>query len=220
MKKPGRYPASLQLRVSAWLALWLEGLEALVEHPLLVNLGAGFCTRPYRMDLSKVRAVLEVDAAPVLAVKQRVLADEAASCPVFRTPGDVTRPEVVVALLAEHGAAGGPAVVMAEGLLPYLSEPTLAQLADTLAAALPDAVWLADIVSTTSAAGMAQLARTAGTPVPLYGLDRLEVFEQHGWQVADYRILPVARRGRLGVPGRPGGPTSDRVVDGVVLLRR
>src|SRR5690606_15540145 len=66
------------------------------EQPLVVNLGAGFCTRPYRLDLSACRLVLEVDAAPVLAVKERVLAEEKASCPVIRSPGDVTRlPELV-----------------------------------------------------------------------------------------------------------------------------
>jgi len=189
------------------------------EQPLVVNLGAGFCTRPYRLDLSACRLVLEVDAAPVLAVKERVLAEEKASCPVIRSPGDVTRLPELVDLLAAHGAGDGPTVVLTEGLLPYLPEAAVTQLAEALAGALPEAIWLADVVSTSSAAGMAQLARTAGAAVPLYGLDSLAGCEAHGWQVVDYRILPVARRGPLGVPGRGGGPVSSQVVDGVVALR-
>ncbi len=169
----------------------------------VVNLGAGLCARPYRLDLSACRETIEIDASPVLAFKDSILSGYQASCPVRRIPGGTTTlPQLAV-----------PAVVLTEGLLVYLSAAELAALAVTLAA-LPGRVdWLADIVSADSAAAMAALAAQAATPLPLSGLDSLAVFEQAGWQVHDYRPLPVSR------PTRPGRSSRD-IVDGVLHLHR
>ncbi|HEY8474216.1 MAG TPA: class I SAM-dependent methyltransferase [Natronosporangium sp.] len=188
------------------------------EPPLLLNLGAGCCTRPYRLDLSGCALVVEWDDPAVLAVKQRALADARPSCPVQRAGADLRDP----ARLRELLAALPPVprvVVVTEGLLPYLSPAAIAELAGELGRALPGARWLTDLVSSVSAEGMAQLARAAGVPVELSGLDTLAPFEQHGWVAVDYRLLPTPRRGPLPRPS-PAGAASHRVVDGVAAFAR
>jgi len=197
--------------------------------PVLVSLGAGFCTRPYRLDLSACRQVVEVDAAPVLAVKERVLAGRQPTCPVRRVALDLRDRAGLARLLAGlAGPAGPPAglpggsapvLVVTEGVLPYLPPAGIGELAGTLVAALGAARWLTDLLSVESARGMAQLARSAGAPVEVSGLASLAPFERHGWVVTDYRILPVARRGPVGrLPATAPQPASHQVVDGVVAL--
>jgi methyltransferase (TIGR00027 family) len=191
---------------------------------LVVNLGAGFCARPYRLDLRGCALVAEFDAAAVLDVKERVLAPHRSSCPVRRTPVDVRDRERLAdglaATVREAGAAS--TVVISEGLTPYLSGPDLAALAATLAGVLGDAVWLTDVVSPSSAQAMATLAQQAGAPVRLYGVASLESFEDSGWSCVDYRILDVPRRSAVPAgAGRPIGSagSSRQVVDGVLALR-
>lgn len=194
--------------------------------PVVVNLGAGFCTRPYRLDLSAAVQVVELDAAPVLAVKDDLLAGETASVPVVRTPVDVRDRGALAEALGVHCRGADRVVVVSEGLLPYLPPADVSALAHTLSGALPGTAhppsWLTDVVSQGSARAMAQLARTAGAEVVLHGLATLAPLEEAGWVPADYRILPTPRRGPPGsYGGRAGaGPASAQVVDGVVALRR
>ncbi|GIH02938.1 hypothetical protein Rhe02_10050 [Rhizocola hellebori] len=172
----------------------------------VVNVGAGLCARPYRLDLSACRETIEIDALPVLQFKDSILSGYQASCPLRRIPGDARSLPPLPA----------PAIVLTEGLLVYLTHDEIAALATALAA-LPGPVdWLADIVSTDSAAAMKTLAAQANSPLTLSGLDSLRVFEGAGWTVHDYRALPVNRP-----PGRPSPPgkASHRIVDGVIHLR-
>jgi O-methyltransferase involved in polyketide biosynthesis len=185
-------------------------LDFLRETPggTVVNVGAGLCARPYRLDLSACRETIEIDALPVLEFKDSILSGYQASCPLRRIPGDAR----------SLPALPTPAVVLTEGLLVYLSADELSTLATTLAS-LPGPVdWLADVVSLDSAEAMKTLASQSHTPLVLSGLDSLDVFEDAGFTVHDYRALPVNRAPAFGRP-RHTGQTSHRVVDGVIHLR-
>jgi methyltransferase (TIGR00027 family) len=181
--------------------------------PLVLNLGAGFCARPYRLDLSGCALLVEFDAPEVLAYKEKVLASHRPSCPVRRVPLDVRDAPALRRALDELDAANRQSIVVSEGLLPYLPAERIAELAATLHTGLPDAVWLTDVVSVTSAQGMAQLAGSAGLTAGLYGLRTLQPLEDNGWRCVDYRVLPVARRALR------SGSARD-VVDGVAILMR
>lgn len=176
--------------------------------PVVLNLGAGFCTRPYRLDLSGCRLVVECDAAPVVARKDRLLATHRPSCPVVRVAADLRDGRQLARLLAGV-ERGDPFVVVTEGLLVYLSPTEVGALARGLAAAPGPAWWLADVVSPESARAMAVVAGRAGAGVTLHGLESLAPFEAAGWAVADYRILPVTRRAPGTFSGAaPGGAFS------------
>lgn len=201
-------------------AALVETVAASPSPPVVVNLGAGFCTRPYRLDLSACPLVLELDAPPVLRLKTELVADQPASCPVERIGLDLRDGRALAAALAARCADAAEVVVLSEGLLPYLSSEAVTTLAATLAGALRSATWLTDVVSVESALGMTELARGTGAGLTVYGLDSLAPLQDGGWQAVDYRILPVARRTVPAGPRRPGARASHRVVDGVVVLRR
>ncbi|MFB6392472.1 class I SAM-dependent methyltransferase [Polymorphospora lycopeni] len=190
-------------------------LDEVRRHPgaTVVNLGAGLCTRPYRLDLSACREYVEVDAPEILARKATVLGGAEPSCPVRRIPGDVRGLPAL--------GVDGPAVLVTEGLLVYLPPAELAGLAATLGGLPAVTGWLADVVSADSARAMAAVAGRARAGLALHGLESMDTVERAGWAVADYRLLP-ARRPAARPTGRPPGPSvpaSRRVLDGVVLLR-
>lgn len=196
-------------------AMTRQAVDAL-ESPTLINLGAGLCTRPYRLDLSGCALTVECDAAPALELKDRLLADQTPSCPVRRVAVDVRDAQALSTLLDEQRATSRHTVVIAEGLLVYLPQRQVAELAAVLAASLPEqSRWLADVVSSRSAAGMQQLARQSGAELSLYGLDDLDGVQAHGWEAVDYRILPTPTR----YPAVSTGAGSSRaVVDGAVAF--
>ncbi|WP_408635677.1 class I SAM-dependent methyltransferase [Phytohabitans suffuscus] len=177
----------------------------------VVNLGAGFCTRPYRLDLPGCREMVEADDPAVVDLKSRILHDRRPTCPVRRIPLDVRDGTALDAVLAATGRTG-PVIVVTEGLLVYLPPPALTALAGTLAAQRTTVHWLADIVSASSATQMRDIARRIPGGLALFGLDSLAPLEDPGWQVVAYRALPAAH---------PRYGTSSRaLVDGVLALDR
>ncbi|QSB12697.1 SAM-dependent methyltransferase [Natronosporangium hydrolyticum] len=205
------------LLVDQLLAAELAGPTA----PLVVNLGSGFCARPYRLDLSAAQLVLELDSPELHRLKSEVLGEAPATCPVRRIGADLRDQSALREVLAAECGAASRVVVVSEGLLPYLPPPALTALAGTLADALPPGtVWLTDVVSADSARQMAALAGGVGARVELHGLVSLDPFTEVGWEPADYRILPVARRGPIGRPGGAGHRSSHQIVDGVLALTR
>lgn len=190
-------------------------LAAIERHPgaAVVNLGAGFCTRPYRLDLSACRLVVECDASEIIELKERVLAPFEASCRFTRLPMDVR----AAPLSGVRAAGDGPVIVISEGLLVYLPPGELGDLARALSEDHGIVGWLADVVSVESAAGMRGVAAQAGANVDLYGLDSLDAVESLGWVCVDYRILPSNRRT---TSMARKGAASRGVVDGVVAWQR
>lgn len=185
----------------------------------VVNLGAGLCTRPYRMTLPQCQRVIELDSAPLLTRKEQVLAGAPASAPVQRLPIDLRDgAELTRKVLAAHDAAR--LVIISEGVSPYLAPTELARLAGRLAALPAPVTWLTDVVSVESARAMAAMSAQAGAPVSLYGLASLTPLEEAGWRVVNYRILPVKRRGPVGTGLPSTGPVSHQVIDGVLQLHR
>lgn len=193
--------------------------EALTRFPgaAVVNLGAGYCTRPYRVALP-CREVVEADDPALLALKERALREHEPHCPVRRVGLDVRDSAALAALLTSVGA-GGPVVVVTEGLLVYLAPEQVRALAGTLAGVPDVAGWVADVVGADSARQMATVAARVPGGLRLYGLDSLAPLEEPGWRVAAYRALPVARP-RFG-PSPVGHAAASRaVVDGVLGLAR
>ncbi|CAM3421852.1 hypothetical protein STSO111631_18745 [Stackebrandtia soli] len=177
----------------------------------VLNLGAGFCARPYRLELSTCATYIEVDAPDVVELKAEVLAPFDSRCPVTRVPGDVRDVATLRRVSVEHGLADRRTIVMSEGLLVYLPPEQVTELASGLAGVLRDARWLCDIVSVDSAAGMNTVASGAKADVRLHGLSDLETLQSGGWTVSEYRPLPISRRSPVA-----GG--SRDVVDGVLAL--
>lgn len=189
--------------------------EALDRNPgaAVVNLGAGFCTRPYRMDLSGCREVVEADDPAVVDLKARILHGRPATSAVRRVGLDVRDTTAVTALLDQVGRSGD-VVLVTEGLLVYLPTVAVAALAAALASRPAAVHWLADVVSAGSARQMQTIARRLPGGLALFGLDSLAAIEEPGWRVVSYRALPVSRPRYGPAPAA----SSQAVVDGVIAL--
>ncbi len=169
----------------------------------VINLAAGFDTRPYRLTLlpSELRWI-EADLPEVLAYKRERLSDVQPICHLERVELDVTDAEALGNRLSESCASASNALVLTEGLLIYLREEQVRQLASALQAQQQIGWWLAELVSplmlqsqgeqwNTKVADRAHMrfAPAAGTAF----------FSEYGWQVAEFRPA-VAEAIRLKLP--------------------
>ena len=114
---------------------------------LVVNLGAGLDTRPYRLDLPESLRWIEVDHPGIIDFKERALASEPARCALQRVALDLTNPGLRRAFLAETGMSAKRILVLTEGVVPYLSVADAAALADDLHATPGIAYWVVDYFS-------------------------------------------------------------------------
>lgn len=187
------------------------------EQVTVLNLGAGLCTRPQRLNLSNCREYLECDDPALLAAKEEMLPAADASVDLRRVGLDVRDPAAVTALLNEVSVGGGETVIISEGVLVYLPLSQLRELASQLARIGGPTTWLTDVVSEPSALAMQELADKANAGVSLFGLSDLTPFEDQGWNVSDYRPMLASARGGF---ARPTGSAHSRsIVDGVIELR-
>lgn len=107
-----------------------------------VLIGAGFDSRPFRMGTGRW---VELDEAPIIERKERIL--PAASCPVplTRIPIDFAR-ESLADKLAPFATQDRVSVVM-EGVLMYLHEAAIAETCRTLLELMPNHTLICDLMS-------------------------------------------------------------------------
>ncbi|MEU8825307.1 class I SAM-dependent methyltransferase [Streptomyces sp. NPDC048636] len=178
-----------------------------------VNLGAGFDARPYRMGWPSHCRVIEVDSAPVLDLKDRLLPSADAKVPVERLRADLRDTDRLADLLLPR-TAGRRCVILAEGLLTYLPRSAVRDLAVAVARLGTGASWICDVLSVSSARGLTHASRAAGAPLEMHGLTDLSVFDTGGWHCEQLELLPSARL-------ETAAPTASRMLpDGVLRLRR
>jgi methyltransferase (TIGR00027 family) len=95
----------------------------------VLSLGAGLDARPWRLPLSNTLRWIEVDFAPILDYKHRILEHLPPSCRLQRITADLNdkgdRQRVLEAALA----GGSRVLLLTEGLLFYLPEETVRGLA-------------------------------------------------------------------------------------------
>src|SRR5262249_7971003 len=95
----------------------------------VLNLAAGFDSRPYRLKLPKTLVWIEVDQADVMAAKEADLHGETPACQLERVVADLSQDDRRQALLAKVGARFKRVFVMTEGLLCYLPKEVALGLA-------------------------------------------------------------------------------------------
>jgi methyltransferase (TIGR00027 family) len=168
-------------------------LEALAEHKvsIVLSVGCGLDTRPWRLDLAPDLRWIEVDFADILDYKDSLMSGEKARCRRERLTVDLNDPGQRCAM---HETAGPePSLMITEGLLLYLPAATVEGLAAETSEQSGVAHWISDI--TTSAfskaiggdgAGMQSL-RQVQAPDCLRGEQILNVLERHGWTTAARR---------------------------------
>lgn len=110
------------------------------------SIGAGLDTRPYRLDLPNTLRWIEVDYPHVIALKETRLAKDEPRCKLERVSLDLTH-AARQKFLADTSAKANKILVLTEGVIPYLTESDVAELADDLRALKNCRYWIVDYFS-------------------------------------------------------------------------
>lgn len=199
----------------------------------VVNLAAGFDTRPYRMPLPKSLQWIEVDLPELLAEKEEALRGEEPVCRLERVRLDLSDVASRQALFGRVDASARRALIVTEGLLVYLQPADVTALARDLAAPATFGTWVLDIMSP----GLLKMLTKAwvgrfegsGSRLQFAPAEGPGFFEPLGWKPADVRGLlkAAARAGRLPLFLRlvallpeSAGKQGDRPWGGVCVFQR
>jgi methyltransferase (TIGR00027 family) len=165
----------------------------------VVNLAAGFDTRPYRLELPEHLRWIEVDLAPLIDEKNRDLAYAKPRCQLRRIGADLTDADSWTEVLGDALDTTTRALVLTEGLLLYLSEPEVQDLARHFAAFDGVRSWILDLASPAILAMMRKDMGThlANAPLKFAPPTGVAYFEALGWRVRQVSsILHAAGRMR------------------------
>ncbi|HQR05344.1 MAG TPA: SAM-dependent methyltransferase [Gemmatales bacterium] len=113
----------------------------------VINLAAGLDTRPYRMALPPTLQWIEVDLPDILRYKEEILQNEKPRCQLERVALDLSDRSRRDELFKRLGSQARKALVITEGLLIYLKQEQVIQLAEDLAAQPGIQRWVTDLSS-------------------------------------------------------------------------
>ena len=150
---------------------------------LVLNLGAGLDTRPYRMDLPKDLHWLEVDFPNIINLKNHELREEKPNCKLERVSLDLSKLELRKNFLSSLNHKYKKILVLTEGVLPYLKNEEVSQLAKDLFEANSIDSWIHDYrnggyVRTTPSSFRKHLK---SSPFVFDVDDWFLFFEKYGW---------------------------------------
>jgi methyltransferase (TIGR00027 family) len=158
----------------------------------VLNIGAGLDARPYRMDLPASLRWIEADYPRITEYKETLLAGEAPVCALERVRIDLADRPARRALFASVDASTGRMLVLAEGVLPYLSVEEGAALAEDVRAMRRACCWVVDYFSQASMKyrrGSAMARGMRNAPFRFDPGDLFRFFREHGWQAREVRYF-------------------------------
>lgn len=144
-----------KLRENAWAIamrtyLFDNEIRALLRSEpidLVVNLAAGFDSRPYRLELPSSLQWIEVDLPEIVDAKRRILQSEKPVCKLEIIAEDLGNDVRRRALFAKLNERAKNILVMSEGLLIYLTDEKATSLATDLRAQRHFHYWLVEVTS-------------------------------------------------------------------------
>lgn len=194
---PQQNRTAIALRTSAIDQL-LQQVLATESIRTVLNLAAGFDTRPYRLALPASLRWIEVDLPEILREKAHKLKHERSHCQLERIELDLTDRGLRSALFQQIDALGDSVLILTEGLLMYLSEAQVSELAIDLANDSSFRWWLFEMAAPT----VLQFAKTdtrqqrfdqyfaQGQQSFLFAPESgANFFQQYGWTVSEFRSL-------------------------------
>lgn len=233
----GRFSGGVIVRTVAFddfirSSLATRGIDA------VVNLGAGLDTRPYRIELPRTLPWWEVDLPHLFAFKEARLAGQVPRCDLRRLRVDLRDGPARRTMLRAVAAQCERALVVTEGVLPYLAPEDAATLAREIAEQPSFAFWAADLVAEMFLAysGRRKFGKAlakAGAPFRFAPREGVRFFEAFGFRVVEHRN-PISEAYRLrrmpwymrplkpltAIPPREGTHRAAWAKAGSVLLER
>ncbi len=210
----------------------LFGVFAENEIEVVINLGAGLDARPYRLTIPKHVRWIEVDQAPILAYKSKILASFSPQCTLERVTLDLTDARARATFLNGIGKAQS-AVIITEGVLVHLPLARVDELTRDLHANASIQWWILDHATSTDLELIARawgLAETVSPGEQFAPADAAAFFAERGWSVsrayasresaaALNRVVPVSALAEL-LPLMPAASANQHARSGYALLSR
>jgi len=166
----------------------LEAVAAGVD--AVVNLGAGLDTRPYRMKLPADLQWVEADFPHMVDYKDRMLATETPRCRLQRVGVDLADAVARRGFLASVVPDAKKVLVLTEGVIPYLTEAQVADLATDLRVQPRIALWIGEYFAPAVYGYLKAATRSrvmANAPFQFFPTEWLGFFAQHGWVKKEIR---------------------------------
>jgi methyltransferase (TIGR00027 family) len=155
----------------------------------ILDLGAGLDTRPYRLDLPRSLRWVEVDYPKLVEAKDDLLRDEVPACRVERMGLDLADRAPRQALFERLGAASRSALVLTEGVIPYLSQEDASRLAADLHEQPAFARWVTDYFSPVLIRYQRGRRSLRNAPFLFDPPDWEAFFAEQGWRLEEMRYL-------------------------------
>jgi methyltransferase (TIGR00027 family) len=164
---------------------------------MVLNLGAGLDTRPYRLKLPETLQWVEVDHPEIIEHKEKLIGSQVPGVRLERVALDLADAGERRKLFARLGAQAKRVLVLTEGVVLYLSEEQVGALADDLHAQESMQFWIAEYFAPQLYKlfkGRKRSERFKNAPVQFFPLDWMGFFRSHGWTPQESRYL--AEEGR------------------------
>ncbi len=159
----------------------------------VLNLAAGLDARPYRLPLPASLHWVEMDLPAMTASKTEFLLGDQPRCHLERVAVDLRDHEARRRALGDCLSASNKALVMTEGLLIYLDEPTVTELARDLHQQTAIQYWTADLASAYLVKRMqkwwGKQMKAANAWMSFGPADGTKFFEPMGWREAEFHEL-------------------------------
>lgn len=170
------------VRTSAIDTLIGEMLNQGVER--IVNVGAGLDTRPYRMTLPPKTRWIEIDFPSMVQWKDEVLAGHRPVCQLERIGLDLSDGPARNGVFRALGSTSARTLLIAEGVMPYLTNETVAELARELLAIPCFCYWILDFDNAGARKTPTRWARQLqAAPFLFQPGDWFKFFADCGWRV-------------------------------------
>lgn len=158
----------------------------------VINLGAGLDTRPYRMPLPSTLKWIEVDFPHLIEYKNEVLKNEKPVCSLQRIAADLSIEMERLKLFIQLDNSTQKALVITEGVIPYLTNDQAAQLSKDLHAMPHFQYWIQDYRNggynrNKHTESLQKMVRN--TPFRFTEADPVTFFGRHGWKVVQNIFL-------------------------------
>lgn len=162
-------------------------IEELVSQGVdtVLNLGAGLDTRPYRMKLPQSLKWIEVDYENTIQFKQNTLKNEKPVCELERVSLDLSKRDERLQLFSQVSSQSKKVLVITEGVIPYLSEDNVAELADDLRSNSNFQFWITEYMSPSlyrHLKNKQRMEQMRNAPFQFFPKDWYGLFDQHGWK--------------------------------------
>jgi methyltransferase (TIGR00027 family) len=194
-------------RAMAWAmivrtAVFDEVIHDAVEHggvDMIVNLAAGLDARPWRLPLPRELRWVDVDLPDILAYKTAALKGETSNCRYEAVAADLRDPTARRELFERLGNEARCALVATEGLLIYLDEEQVGELATDLRSVPGFRRWLIDLASPRLLGMMRRYwgrdVERGSAPFKFAPAEGTKFFERFGWREVAFRsTMEEARR--------------------------